>query len=269
MSTTTARAQLVMGLATLALTGLAGPPAASAETLFALTFPLQMPYWTSPPAIYGKDPVGYIDYGMRLCAVSGIITANNLKFRQLIIANGQKLYIDTSEGYPGGVPDPANDKKCQTNAGLYAQQSNPRYAQVFGSAAQSASPLPNVGGTVTADSSSSPAAPPPALDDPYKNLRVGDWKSAFLLVKPLAEQGDATAQFDLGFMYENGKGVPQDYAEATKWYRKAAAQGNAEAIRIIAGGGGHVDTKAPAQGNANTQNNLRDMSTVEIGRAHV
>ena len=37
-----------------------------------------------------------------------------------------------------------------------------------------------------------------------------------------AEQGDAHAQFNLGFMYNNGKGVPQNDAEAAKWYRKAA-----------------------------------------------
>jgi TPR repeat protein len=44
-----------------------------------------------------------------------------------------------------------------------------------------------------------------------------------------AEKGDAKAQFVLGLKYENGKGVPQDYAEAAKWYRKAAEQGYAEA----------------------------------------
>ena len=30
-------------------------------------------------------------------------------------------------------------------------------------------------------------------------------------------------------MYENGEGVPKDMAEATKWYRKAAEQGDADA----------------------------------------
>ncbi len=35
------------------------------------------------------------------------------------------------------------------------------------------------------------------------------------------------AQNSLGFMYDNGQGVPQDYAEAAKWYRKAAKQGEA------------------------------------------
>ena len=44
-----------------------------------------------------------------------------------------------------------------------------------------------------------------------------------------AEQGDADAQTDLGIMYDNGFGVPQDYAAALKWYRKAAEQGYAEA----------------------------------------
>ena len=40
-----------------------------------------------------------------------------------------------------------------------------------------------------------------------------------------AEQGFAPAQNDLGFMYDNGRGVPQDDAEATKWFRIAAEQG--------------------------------------------
>ena len=45
----------------------------------------------------------------------------------------------------------------------------------------------------------------------------------------LADQGDAFAQYDLGVMYANGQGVPQDYAQAVAWYRKAADQGNAAA----------------------------------------
>jgi uncharacterized protein len=45
----------------------------------------------------------------------------------------------------------------------------------------------------------------------------------------LAEQGDAKAQDKLGFAYDTGQGVRQDYAEAVKWYRKAADQGNASA----------------------------------------
>ena len=53
----------------------------------------------------------------------------------------------------------------------------------------------------------------------------GDYQTAFKLWLPLAEQGDAQAQFNLGLMYENGRGVKQDYFEAVKWYRQAAEQG--------------------------------------------
>ena len=44
-----------------------------------------------------------------------------------------------------------------------------------------------------------------------------------------AEQGHAGAQNELGLIYQNGEGVPQDYAEAVKWFRMAAEQGNAYA----------------------------------------
>ena len=44
-----------------------------------------------------------------------------------------------------------------------------------------------------------------------------------------AEQGDADAQFSRGLMYEYGLGVPQDDAEAVRWFRLAAEQGNASA----------------------------------------
>jgi TPR repeat protein len=42
-----------------------------------------------------------------------------------------------------------------------------------------------------------------------------------------AEQGNADAQFNLGIMYDNGEDVPQDHAEAARWYRRAAEQGHA------------------------------------------
>ena len=40
-----------------------------------------------------------------------------------------------------------------------------------------------------------------------------------------AEEGVAEAQFNLGVMYAEGRGVPQDDAEAARWYRLAAEQG--------------------------------------------
>ena len=44
-----------------------------------------------------------------------------------------------------------------------------------------------------------------------------------------AEEGDAAAQFNLGVMYADGRGVPQDETEAVRWYRLAAERGNARA----------------------------------------
>ena len=44
-------------------------------------------------------------------------------------------------------------------------------------------------------------------------------------IRKKAEQGDADAQYNLGFMYANGRGVPKDEVEAVIWYRKAAEQG--------------------------------------------
>ena len=49
-----------------------------------------------------------------------------------------------------------------------------------------------------------------------------------------AGQGDASAQSNLGFMYQEGRGVPQDNAEAVRWYRLAAGQGHAMAQHNLA-----------------------------------
>ena len=38
-----------------------------------------------------------------------------------------------------------------------------------------------------------------------------------------------TAQYNLGWMYENGRGVRRDRVEAVRWYRLAAEQGDADA----------------------------------------
>lgn len=54
----------------------------------------------------------------------------------------------------------------------------------------------------------------------------GDYATALKEWHPLAEQGDATAQTNMGTLYRNGQGVPQDYDEALKWFWLAAAQGN-------------------------------------------
>ena len=48
-----------------------------------------------------------------------------------------------------------------------------------------------------------------------------------------AEQGNAIAQFNLGRSYTGGKGVLKDDAEAVRWFRLAAEQGHAEAQGVL------------------------------------
>ena len=96
-----------------------------------------------------------------------------------------------------------------------------------------------------------------------------NYKEAFSLWKPLAEQGYALAQYNLGVMHDKGHGVPQDYKEAVKWYRLSVEQGNATAqnnlgLNYAQGQGVPQDYKeaikwwklAAEQGNAKAQYNL-------------
>jgi len=57
----------------------------------------------------------------------------------------------------------------------------------------------------------------------------GNFKTTLAEWTPLAEQGYAGAQYNLGFMYDKGKGVPENDKTAVKWYTKAAEQGDAAA----------------------------------------
>jgi uncharacterized protein len=57
-----------------------------------------------------------------------------------------------------------------------------------------------------------------------KNYKPENAAQAVMELKPLAEQGNAEAQFRLGSLYYQGLGLPQDYREAATWFRKAAEQ---------------------------------------------
>jgi len=67
------------------------------------------------------------------------------------------------------------------------------------------------------------------LEDVQAAFARGDYATALKFWRPLAEQGNATTQSNLGFMYSEGLGVPQDYDEAVKWLRMATEQGDADA----------------------------------------
>ena len=61
----------------------------------------------------------------------------------------------------------------------------------------------------------------------------GDYAAALRELRPLAEQGDAKAEFFLGSMILEGKGVRPDWIEAVRWCRKAAMQGHAESQAML------------------------------------
>lgn len=56
-----------------------------------------------------------------------------------------------------------------------------------------------------------------------------DYQTALSEWRPLAESGQAEAQFNLGVLYDEGLGVKQDQTQAAHWYRRAAEQGHAQA----------------------------------------
>src|ERR1044071_6647210 len=78
-----------------------------------------------------------------------------------------------------------------------------------------------------AASAPTPGAP---LDGAY---RAGNYPRAIKRIGPAAERGDPRAQAYLGFMYQYGRGVAQNYALATYWYRRSAEQGNATAQHLL------------------------------------
>ena len=117
-----------------------------------------------------------------------------------------------------------------------------------------------------------PPAAAQTFDEAVEAYHHGDYATAFRGFRVYAEQGDAGAQFNLGFMYEYGKGIPQDYVEAARWYRQAAEQGDADAqfsIAIMYDNGQGVPQddveavrwyrQAAEQGNTSAQFNLAIM----------
>jgi TPR repeat protein len=107
------------------------------------------------------------------------------------------------------------------------------------------------------------------LDEGRDALEKGDYATALSELRPLADQGNPTAQVLLGDMYLTGQGVPQDDKQAVEWFRKAAEQGFAIAQNDLGfmydNGRGvphddelalHWYRKSAEQGYAPAQNNL-------------
>jgi TPR repeat protein len=63
------------------------------------------------------------------------------------------------------------------------------------------------------------------FEDGQSAYNQGDYATAIKSWQPLAEAGDARAQYMLGLAYGLGRGVPRDYHVAAKWYGRAAEHG--------------------------------------------
>ena len=64
------------------------------------------------------------------------------------------------------------------------------------------------------------------FDKALEAANRGDYYTARRLWQPLAEQGDALAEYNIGYMHYNGHGGNKDYGEAVKWYTLSALHGN-------------------------------------------
>jgi TPR repeat protein len=98
-----------------------------------------------------------------------------------------------------------------------------------------------------------PPPPPPASDTPGGNADVvqgisayqaGNYADAYRIWRPLAERGVARAQFHLGALYYEGRGVARDLGLARRWLERALANGYAPAEVLLA----RVETDAGARG---------------------
>ena len=109
----------------------------------------------------------------------------------------------------------------------------------------------------------------------FKKQAYSEAGQAFL---PWAQKGNARAQTYLGWMYENGKGVTQDYKEAVLWYREAALQGNVLALYSLGrlfelgqgvprdyGQAADMYGQAATKGFAPAQNNLGSLFERGVG----
>ena len=76
------------------------------------------------------------------------------------------------------------------------------------------------------------AAQAATLSEGQAAYGMHDYRGAFAKWEDLADKGNPRALNNLGILYQNGRGVPRDYGMAMRLYRKAAAKGGKDAIRL-------------------------------------
>lgn len=87
-----------------------------------------------------------------------------------------------------------------------------------------------------------------------------DYAEAMKWYLKAAAQDDAQAEFNIGHLYQQGLGVNRDNTEARNWFRKAAAKGNSDAIKDLLSAYGQE--KVPGAGAAQPPANLTQMTAI-------
>jgi len=118
------------------------------------------------------------------------------------------------------------------------------------------------------------------LEEGHAAFDAQRYAEALRLWQPLAEQGDAEAQYNLALLYKSGLGIKQDERKALEWFHKAARQGMSDAqynigVMFYEGKGAYRSEKsaiewwalAAADGHANAQYNLGVMYGYGIAMA--
>ena len=142
----------------------------------------------------------------------------------------------------GQIPDPSSyqgsmelqrqsdqqDQQLREQLNQQSQQQQSSWNQAHDSQTVSARPESSEA-DATANSQRSrdyPSAPTPPANPLAAAFQRGDYVTVLKILRPKAMAGNASAQHNLGFMYEKGYGVARNPAMAASWYRKAADQGN-------------------------------------------
>jgi TPR repeat protein len=122
---------------------------------------------------------------------------------------------------------PANIAKPATTAPTVSTNAAPSVPTNI-AAKPATSVAPSLAAAAPSNAAAAPAQPgtPQAGWDAFGR---GDYKGALAIWTPLAEAGDPNMQVLVGSIYDYGQGVPQDDAEAVKWYEMAANKGSAKA----------------------------------------
>ena len=194
--TSITRQMLWAFVAVMAATGEASP-----QTALAVIAKGGIPYYASIQDVGIAPPLGQFAASAHLCMKNAVVTWNGRKFLQFYIQSRGAVYA--AFNLEAVFRNPAADRDCE----LMAQQGNS-----------------------STEPTSADSAKAGSLEDGIAAGDRGDWKAAFVLLEPLAKQGNPDAQNRIGYMYAYSQGgVPQDYTEAMKWWRKAASQGSAKA----------------------------------------